>query len=153
MKNKMILALVALAVSTPAVAADPPADLHIVLRELRYHETMTSGAANVLGAVRVGMGELYDETATKRVGSMLMTCANTEVEGGEVKSSYCSGVMKLEDGVLTWSAASGSDDQKTKIHNLIFTGGSGAYANMRGYGFNKFATSPSYQEIFLFRQH
>ncbi len=159
MRSKTFLIFVALASSWavsaqhPASAQQPSPDLHIVLREIGYHETVQAGSPTDLGAVRVGMGMLYDETATKRVGSMLMTCVNNEVEKGVVISSYCSGVMKLDDGVLAWSAASGIDSEKAKVHNMIFTGGSGAYANMRGYGINRFATHPSYQEIFLFRQH
>ena len=153
MNAKSLLTFAALICPWSASAQDREPDLHIVLREQGYHETVLSGSATDVGAVRVGTGTLYDETATNRVGSILMSCVNNEVENGVVINSFCSGVMKLPDGVLTWSAASGIESEKTKVHDLVFTGGSGAYANMRGYGLNRFGTRPSYQEIFLFRQH
>ena len=151
---RMLMTGLTLAVSSfsaAALAADAPAQIHVVLREQHYHETVLAGTANQLGAIRVGMGELYDETATTRVGSILMTCANTEVEAGEVKSAYCSGVLQTNRGNITWQTVSTAEDKARRIHTEIVTGGSGDYAGMHGYGLNKFASQPSYQEFFLSR--
>ena len=109
MNTKILWTFAALICPWPVAAQDGVPDLHIVLREQGYHETIMSGSANDVGAVRVGTGTLYDETATNRVGSILMSCVNNEVENGVVINSFCSGVMKLPDGVLAWSAASGID--------------------------------------------
>ena len=149
LKSLIILSMVPL--SPIAAATEPPAQLHIVLREKNYHETVLTGTRDQVGAIRVGMGELYDETATRRVGSILMTCANTEVENGALKSAYCSGVIKIDRGTLTWQTASTAEDAARKVHTLIFTGGNGDFAGMHGYGLNRFASQPSYQEIFLTR--
>ena len=150
-RSVMLLAIVAASSVGAARAADQPAQIHLVLREKNYHETVRAGTADEVGAIRVGMGELYDETATRRVGSMLMTCANTEVENGVLKSAYCSGVMQTDRGNIVWQTASTAEDRARKVHTLIVTGGSGDYAGMHGYGLNKFASQPSYQELFLTR--
>ena len=112
---------------------------------------MLAGAANQVGAIRVGMGELYDETATRRGGSILMTCANTEVTDGKLQSSYCSGVLKTDKGNLVFQTASTAEDAAARVHTYIITGGSGDYANMHVYALNKFASHPSYQDINLTR--
>ena len=144
----IVLAASSVPAATPIGA---PTQMHVVLREEHYHETVLAGAANQLGAIRVGMGEIYDETATNRIGSILMTCANTEVEAGELKSAYCSGVVQTNKGNITWQTASTAEDKARRVHTEIVTGGSGEFANVRGYGLNKFASQPSYQEYFLTR--
>ena len=141
------LAVAALA----APAATRAEDIHLVLREQHYHETVLTGAPTALGAIRVGMGEIYDETATTRIGSILMTCANTEVQDGKVLSAYCSGVIKTTKGTLSFSAASSIDDMADHVHKTIITGGSGEYEGVRGHGFNRFGSQPSYQDLFLKR--
>ena len=38
-----------------------------------------------------------------------------------------------------------------RVHKTIITGGEGAYEGVRGHGFNRFASQPSYQDIYLHR--
>ena len=141
----------AAAAALAAPAAARAEDIHLVLREQHYHETVLTGTPTTLGAIRVGMGEIYDETATTRIGSILMTCANTEVQDGKVLSAYCSGVIKTTKGVISFSAASSADDIIDHVHKTIITGGTGDYEGVRGHGFNRFASQPSYQDLYLKR--
>ena len=152
----MLLALATILLSgvyaegRPGVAAESRPSLHLVLREKNWHRSMGVGGADQVAGVTVGAGDIYDQTGSTQVGKIYLTFLNIEVEEGKAKSIFSSGIIRLEKGDLAVeSLVSVAEDATNKTHRYIVTGGTGVYANVRGYGVNRFDENPSFQEMWL----
>jgi hypothetical protein len=160
MLKTTILAFLALSAS-PAVSVTPevppnfrcdgPNMRYVVLREKNWRMTLSTSGQSEWGAVRAGVGEIYDETATKRLGSIHLTCTTTEVKDGKAESTHCNGFIKTDLGNLAFQTVTGPQDQARGINPYVVTGGSGEYSGMRGEGYNTFTGQPSRHDICLIK--
>jgi hypothetical protein len=71
----------------------------------------------------------YDASNTNRLGTLHVQCVATTRAKVSVAPETCAGVFALKDGTITLQAYNKGEG---KVTNIAVTGGTGAYANVRG---------------------